>query len=391
MDWKVDGPIKKDQGKKWYTYQPRHNGECIKKGFGDEYNKVALAYDKELKQIDSKLIVLSSKKEKSKDDIKQISDLNSRRTVCFEKGMNSKSQKAAANARARGDCPGRSGGGACPHKARAPVINCRKKIYCSYCQDKVAANNDKVLESHRKAAEIAKGIFVTVPHAASFKSLGADKIRQLIPATSVWMVQRDIVGIDTSSAGGKGSCDWEDLNGVGGFYISSGIEHTFLARRTYATQKRSVESKWSVSIDGATPQSFSFIPMLKNFAKFCSGRVICYHTAAAECDFKRLTSVFGHRTAAIISTSPFPQFETGWLNTGQDIYRHLIGPKNVPVLSTHWKLSIIHEDLYSLKSDPSISAPLDTGIVTVPSVVTNVVSDAMKTWNMAMLIKTILF
>jgi hypothetical protein len=389
MDWMIDGPITKGK-KSWYFYQPRHNGVC-KKRVSDEHNSNASAYDKELKEIDAKLIVLNAKKEKTKDDIKLISDLIARRAICFEKGKNSKSapikKKAAADARARGDCPGQADHG-CPHKAKAPVINGRQKIYCRKCQEKVSANNDNVLESQRKAAERAKDIFVTVPHAEFLKSLGAIKTRQLVPATSL---QKDIVGIDTSSAGGQGSTDWEDLNGVGGFYISSGIQHTFHARRTYATQKRTIESKWSISIDGATPQSFLLIPMLKSFAKFCSGRVICYHTAAAECDFKRLTSVFSHRTAAIISTSPFPQFETGWLNTGQDIYRHLIGPKNVPVLSTHWKLSIIHEDLYSLKSNASVYTPLDTGIVNIPSDVTNVVSDAMKTWNLAMLMKTILF
>ena len=142
------------------------------------------------------------------------------------------------------------------------------------------------------------------------------------------------------------------------------LQHTFHARRTYATRNHSVESKWSLSIDGAASESLLFIPMLKSFAKFCSGRVICYHTAAAECDFKRLTSVFTEKTASIIFTgSPFPPFEIGWLNTGQDLYRHLIGPKGVPITSTHWKLSIIHDDLYSLKNDPSVSVPLDNGIV----------------------------
>jgi hypothetical protein len=234
-----------------------------------------------------------------------------------------------------------------------------------------------------KTEEIAEDIFVTIPHAASLKSLGKVKILQLLSDTSVSLLKRDIVGIDTSSAGGQGSCEWQDLNGIGGFYLDiNGNQRIYHAKRTYTRDTKSIEGKWSVSIDGAAYEPYLFLPMLKSFAKFCSERVITYHTAAAQCDFKRLNSVFTGRTAGIISTgSPFPPFETGWLNTGQDLYRRLIGPKGVPITSTHWKLSIIHDDLYSLKNDPSVSVPLGNGIVIVPIAMTNVLSDAMKTWN----------
>ena len=79
MDWMIDGPITKGK-KSWYSYQHRHNGQCRTD------NKTASAFDKELKGIDSKLIVLSSKKVKSEEDLKLIDDLTARRAICFQKG-----------------------------------------------------------------------------------------------------------------------------------------------------------------------------------------------------------------------------------------------------------------------------------------------------------------
>jgi hypothetical protein len=88
MDWRTDGPITKGK-KSWYFYQPRHNGICKKK-VSDEHYKVASTFDKELKDIDTKLVVLSAKKVKNKEDIQEIAELSSRRELCVEKGWYSK-------------------------------------------------------------------------------------------------------------------------------------------------------------------------------------------------------------------------------------------------------------------------------------------------------------
>jgi hypothetical protein len=39
MIWRIDGPLRKPKNGT-YTYQPRHNGKCIKKGFSDENNLI---------------------------------------------------------------------------------------------------------------------------------------------------------------------------------------------------------------------------------------------------------------------------------------------------------------------------------------------------------------
>jgi hypothetical protein len=285
-------------------------------------------------------------------------------------------------------CPGAQNNG-CPSRSKAAVSNGRQRIYCIFCQAKVAANIDNVLESQRKATERAQGITVAVPHITSLKRLGQENISKCLKNSIVQKIKGKFIGIDTSSTA-QGSCDWEDLNGVGGFYIEQGVTHTFVAKRTYSTAQKSIHGKWSVLIDDLAPINETLVPMLKRFARWCSGRTIAYHTAQADCDFKRLTSVFTEKTTGIISAgSPFPP-RSDWLNTGQDIYRHLIGPKNVPIISTHWKLSIIHEDLYELKRDSTVSVSLDSNIVKVDEEgLTNVLSDAMKTWNILMVIHNI--
>ena len=85
IDWRTDGPISKTKGV--FYYAGRHNGKCVKKG----QDGPALAFDKELKEIDSKLIGLTDKKDKTKADLKLIAELTARIVILFQKGINSKS------------------------------------------------------------------------------------------------------------------------------------------------------------------------------------------------------------------------------------------------------------------------------------------------------------
>ena len=138
MDWRTDGPISKQKKPVIFYYNNRHNGECLKNGQNDEYNKTALAFDTELKGIDTKLILLNSKKLKTKDDQKIIADLTKRRAICFEKGKNSMTTKAAQDARANGLCPGAMNNGCSKNNPQVLGFS-----YCSTCQVIVNIHNSK--------------------------------------------------------------------------------------------------------------------------------------------------------------------------------------------------------------------------------------------------------
>lgn len=150
MDWQVDGPIKKVKGTFYYT--GRHNGACVKKG----QDGPRLAYDKEFKEINSKLIVLKALKDKTKADLDNIATLTARRAICFQKGINSRSQNAAKDARAAGMCPGAFDIG-CPTKS--PQVPGRS--YCKPCQVKDSQCQTRISRSscarqRKESGEIAR-------------------------------------------------------------------------------------------------------------------------------------------------------------------------------------------------------------------------------------------
>ena len=65
-------------------------------------------------------------------------------------------------------CPGAFNNG-CKNKNAAVV----GRIYCQECQEKVKDNGLAVQESHRKQAERATGIHVTIPFSTQLAALGA--------------------------------------------------------------------------------------------------------------------------------------------------------------------------------------------------------------------------
>ena len=77
-------------------------------------------------------------------------------------------------------CPGAKDNG-CKDKNRAVV----GRIYCADCQELVKKNGPRVQQSHRKLAERATGIHVTIPFSTQLAALGASDIQSLLPESTL--------------------------------------------------------------------------------------------------------------------------------------------------------------------------------------------------------------
>ncbi len=99
-------------------------------------------------------------------------------------------------ARANGICPGAMNHGCKNKNPAAPG-----RIYCGECQELVKKNGSRVQESHRKQAERATGIKVTVPFSSQLATLGASNIQSLLPPSTLKKLSvPDVVAVDTAAA-----------------------------------------------------------------------------------------------------------------------------------------------------------------------------------------------
>ena len=342
MDWRIDGPITKGK-KSWYFYQPRHNGKCRTD------NKKSLAFDRELKEIDSKMIVLNSKKEKSKDDLKQIADLTARRAICFQKGLNSKSQKAAADARARGDCPGQNDHG-CPNKS--PQIH--GKSYCAPCQVKSDAYNSKpeshamVVRAREKRVEREQHIEMLEPIVVSLQSVD---IRFILPPETVEKLR------DLSQFVG---CDSENKE-RGNTTAASTHEWVFQDFSTGSTlHLKRYYKNWHISLDSSHKKLISDAEAKQSVFKFVGNKTLMYSAWSQGCDKKRLMDWVGYKDLLCVNYNE-KALSFKWCNLGAQACYLIFGPKN-PIVTPTMKLLTLFNHLYEVPGT-DISVPKPPGFI----------------------------
>ena len=363
MDWRNDGPIARQKGV--YYYQPRHNGKCIKNGVND----ISLAYDKELKQIDSKLIVLNSKKVKSNADLKQISDLSARRTICFEKGIAGKSKKAAADARARGNCPGYKDGG-CPTKS--PQIP--GKSYCSPCQAKVNANNNapeqhaRVVRCQENAALEEKNITVLVPIVVSLQSVD---IRAILPDEIVDMLRdlHQFVG-----------CDSENKK-RGNTTAELTYEWVFRDFSTGSTlHLKRFHKQWNISLDSSPKKLVSDAEAKQAVFKFVGKKTLMYSATSEGCDKKRLMNWVGFKDLFKKNYND-KALSFNWFNLGAQVCYKIVGPDGAIITPT-MKLLTLYHHLYEVPGT-DVSVPTPPAYVPCGPLTEKCKNDVIQMYNIA--------
>ncbi|KAJ3410952.1 hypothetical protein HDV05_002965, partial [Chytridiales sp. JEL 0842] len=277
--------------------------------------------------------------------------------------------KTITNKENRNDglCVGPSGNG-CPENAFAVLGS----ACCSGYQEKVRANGLKVHESHQKQAERTKGIRVTEPFFQQLQSIGPNKIRNLLPPSSVQKLNKpNIVCVDTAAA--NRSVEGRFMYIVGAVRVDADGSKSFFWSNRSGSDENWLKARWTVKIDNVEVERGDIFKMLECFASFAAGRQIVFYTGNNACDYKRLTSPYQWSTA---HSNPFPP-EDEWFNLGKELVAKVID-YNAIVVSPNWKLPTIHANLYTVKdaSDESISIPTPEGYIKVDTATPDTIRDA---------------
>jgi hypothetical protein len=240
-------------------------------------------------------------------------------------------------------------------------------------------------------------------------SLGtANILSRLSQPTIDKLSQTQFVGVDTGAA--HRSCQACDMYQVAAFYLEpNGNEQVWYSHRHHYNPDDVFNSIWQVWVNRVLVLESHHFDMLSSLSGFCKSRTIIIYTGNTACDYKRIVGAYSTKPQPevneyddgeefdadytfddvaenfqapdlnLIHDNPFPE-ESQWFNAGKDLVQHVIGPVAVPIISTYWKLSIIHPQLYSAGGH-MVSA--GENIVTFPTdrESHNVIQDSMRAWN----------
>lgn len=340
----------------------------MQKKISDEYSKVALAYDKELKQVDSKLAVLNSKKVKTKEDLEHIANLTAKRAVCYEKGMYSKKKKAADDARALGMCPGQADHG-CPTKS--PQIHGRS--YCSPCQDKVNAHNNtaerhaSVVRSEEKRVAREQSIEMLEPIVVSLQTVD---ITTILPSETVEKLRdlNQFVGVDSEN---------RDRGNTTAELTYEWVFRDFSTGSTLHLKR--FHKQWNISLDSSPKKLVSDVEAKQVVFKFVGKKTLMYFAASEGCDKKRLMDWMGYKDFNGNFNDKALSFK--WFNLGSQVCYKIFGPDGAIITPT-MKLLTLFNHMYDVPGT-DISAPTPPAYIPCGPVIEKCKNDVKQMFSIA--------